>query len=67
MDIKTMLKKRSSATVANGGFMHSVVSEGRIHALIWWFHDTVRKGAIVDPNQWTDITCMSAMIALDAQ
>eukprot|EP00957_Ditylum_brightwellii_P021618 1630187-Ditylum_brightwellii.AAC.1 len=62
-----MSKRRSSVTVANGIFMHSVVSECRIHALIWLIHDTVMQGGTVNPNQWTDVTCASAMVALDAQ
>eukprot|EP00957_Ditylum_brightwellii_P185922 14154521-Ditylum_brightwellii.AAC.1 len=62
-----MLKRRSSATVANGGFMHSVVLVHRLYALIWWVHNIVRQGDTVDPNQWLDVSCASTMIALNVQ
>eukprot|EP00957_Ditylum_brightwellii_P003192 243224-Ditylum_brightwellii.AAC.1 len=51
VDVKITLKRRSSATVANRGFMHSVVLEHRLYALIWWVHNTARQGDTVDPNQ----------------
>eukprot|EP00957_Ditylum_brightwellii_P108297 8261983-Ditylum_brightwellii.AAC.1 len=44
MDINIVLKRRSSATVVNGGFMHSVVSEHKVYVLFWWIHNAVRQG-----------------------
>eukprot|EP00957_Ditylum_brightwellii_P205450 15343944-Ditylum_brightwellii.AAC.1 len=66
-DVKTMLKRRSTLAVPNGGFMYSIVSERRFHALVWWVKDTRAQGDVVDPNEWIDNRCNTALQSLDAK